>query len=153
MTPDIAFNGESLSSSPGVERVHFLTLPVNDGGSDIGSIHFEIEAGAAHAVGYMQNSNLVNQSGHNSDEAGAAGQKAWDRMVAVPGFQEDYSQNGDFEGTDFTYYQMDQFLTDVSLLNQYQARAFAVREAVVSFPSANIPTTWSASLPITVTVQ
>ncbi|MEZ9362923.1 hypothetical protein AB4175_24060, partial [Vibrio cyclitrophicus] len=151
MVPDIMFSGVEVSveTTEGENEVN-ITLPANAGGTEVGTITLAVSSGAA--LAFTNQDGLVYRDSNNSFLSPIAGSSASALLRQVPGYDDIY--NGDeFTGSSSSYPYIDVLLTRSQLVNQFHARAFVSKSAVVSFPSANIPTTWSASLPITVTVQ
>ncbi|MFS1899769.1 hypothetical protein BCU22_022625 (plasmid) [Vibrio cyclitrophicus] len=150
MVPDIMFSGVEVSvdAVEGSSEVS-ITLPANDGDADTGTITFSIGSGAAVMTGTASSNIGVWYNGDDNPVAGAA---AHALLMQIPGLGDIYP-GGEPVYTTSPYENIDGWIDNEDYNNQFHARAFVSKSAVVSFPSANIPTTWSASLPITVTVQ
>nr|PMJ49112.1 hypothetical protein BCU22_18800 [Vibrio cyclitrophicus] len=149
MVPDIMFNGESVLKDT-IEGEHTMTVSIaaSDGGDEVGTVQLHLTYGGAAAFNWHDDGSswVYNDTDTNPTAAAAA----YILMVAQP----DYStyHPSPTIGTQYGITDMDGALREQST-NQFHARAIVSESAVVSFPSANIPSTWSASLPITVTVQ
>ncbi|MEZ9360454.1 hypothetical protein AB4175_11295 [Vibrio cyclitrophicus] len=149
MVPDIMFSGVevSVNTVEGSSEVS-ITLPANDGEADLGEVTLSVAAGAVFKVMDATDGDVLRMGNENDNPT--AGARATERLMQVPEVDDNVE---DGVATDVDYAAVDSALVEAMIVDQFHARAFVSKSAVVSFPSANIPTTWSASLPITVTVQ
>ncbi|MEZ9362685.1 hypothetical protein AB4175_22780, partial [Vibrio cyclitrophicus] len=151
MVPDIMFSGVEVSvdTVEGASEVS-IALPANGGAGETGTITLDVSSGTAYAY---TSANVTYEGNSNADDNPTAAGEALDMVRQVQGYMDYYGNPDNSALTGLMYSQSDNVMTLAAWTDQFHARAFVGKSAVVSFPSANIPTTWSASLPITVTVQ
>lgn len=144
ITPEIKFSNTDVGKDFG----KLVTITATGGNGESGIIAFDISSGAASAFTNTPSQTIQT----NKNDAPKAGAAALTLMESTTGYSTYYTIGGS-HSINSRYENIQLSLGADHKTNQFAGRAFTVESTKLSFPTASIPATWTASLPITVTVQ